>query len=275
MAKKFTIDPFHWTKLAPGTGEDSDLVLSTSAARPVSHTEGRNGEDNCIVLRQFASDPSNPFTAGQLVFTASPVTFRDGTVVDLAHSDNYPRNELFDQVQPVAHTIHSGGFFIPGYRVPLEWRVAILAGTPSNFFEIELFRPDGALVDADDRTDVAFTIDYDVDDTGTTDIAVTDGIATPAASRGGGLIRKAVTNAQLMNLRQTPRKKIGLTIAAASSTPVETYSAYDDTAEGTSVWAVKLAFGATTFLQAPSSGAWYARMVRGEHGHQATLFVGE
>lgn len=282
MAKSFTIDPFHWTALTPASGENSDLVLSTSEARAVSHSEGRDGEDGSIVLRQFAQAPGDPYTAGELIATFDTVTFRDGSSVDLAHSDNYPRDELFDQIQPVGHTVHSGGFFgSQSYRVPYEWRIALVPGTPHNAMEIELFARDGREVDADDHDDVSLTIDINTDDSSTADIAVSDAVSTPAGGRGGAIIRANLTNAQLLLLRPVDGngdrvyRKIGVTIPESSSSAAQTYSDFDDTAAGTTVWDKRLAFGETTFLQAPSSGAWYARMIRGVHGHKATLFVGE
>lgn len=231
MAKIVLTDELHWVEL-PHDG--TSPVLNTSKEVAVCHTVGTNGHP--VFFKNFlsADEPGHPFTNGQLVFTADTVEFRDGSSVELAHSDDFPSEELFSQIAPVGHTVHSGGFQLADYQRPLEWRIAIVEGTPNNAIEAEIYRPDHVVIDADDRTDVAVTIDDDTDETSPAAFTITNGVSEPAGGRGGVILRWNLTDAQLLLLRPVDgdgnrvHKKIGLTIAAAASTPVLTYSAYNE-----------------------------------------------
>lgn len=231
MAKIDLVDNYHWVEL-PHDG--TSPVLNTAKDVTVFHARGTNGHH--VYFKNFAAadEPSHPFTNGQLVFTANTVTFRDGTSVDLAHSDDFPAEELFSQLVPVGHTVHSGGFHLATYQRPLEWRIAIAAGTPNNAFEIEAYRPDHVAIDTTDRTDVAITIDPDTEEATPANIVLSNGVSTPAGGRGGVILRWNITDAQLGHLRPTNAmgqrvyKKIGVTIAPSSTTPVQTYSAHNE-----------------------------------------------
>lgn len=271
MGTLITLSDSEWR---PFEDSDGASVLSTSAKRAVCHSVGGNGHP--VLLTQLAADPAHPFTAGQMVFTAAAVTFRDGSVVDLAHSDDYPRDALLPFPEAQAHTVHSGGFYLSDYRVPLEWRIAIAGGTP-NYFEIELFRPDHAIIDADDRDNVAITISPDTEASPPpANIVITDADSTPAGGMGGVILRKALTDAQLTSLQATPtRKKIGVTIAAAATTPVISFSAYDETHPTREQAEYLLRNAQTIGLQAPSTGGWYARATRPTSDGPTKIYVGD
>lgn len=276
MGTLITLSDSEWL---PFEDSDGSAVLSTSAKRAVCHSVGANGYP--VLLTQLASDPAHPFTAGQMVFTAETIQLRGSTPFEFAHSDDYPRSELDLFNTPIGHTVHSGGFYLPDYRVPLEWRIVIQEATPNNSLEIELFRPDHAEIDADDRTDVAITIDNDTDENTPAAFTISDGVSTPAGGRGGVVMRWNLTDAQLLLLQPVNAmseriyNKIGITIQSGATTPVITYSAYDETHPTREQAEYLLRNGQTIGLQAPSSGGWYARATRATTVGATKIYVGD
>lgn len=265
MAKTFTITNQEWTKIAPGSGENSDLVLSTSTSRQVWHSSG--SQRNPVVFKQLSADPAHPFTAGQLqvVFSTEDTIF--GTR-DVVHSANFNHGLFYDELQDAAGTVEQGGLYLGNYRVPLEFLIQLYTqpNPAKKFLQINCVRPDVREIDADDRTGATLTIDPDIDET-VTDIALTNGTSTPSVE-GGVELKWELTDAQYASLKPdngaTPPvreyNKIGLTIASTSSVAPITYSAYSELHPKAYEGEFQLKLGEDRGMKAPSSGAWYARL---------------
>lgn len=269
MAKTFDITSQEWTKLAPATGEDADLVLSTSASRLACHTEGAYGYP--IVLKQLGADPTHPFTAGQMIVTLQFASTLSGER-DVAHSAAFDHGLFSDEHQNAPGTLDQGGFYLADYRVPLEWLIQLYShttgGTTKYYLQINVARPDGEAIDEDDRTAALLTIDPNTAET-VTDIVLANGTSTPAGEGGGVEMRWELTETQYDTLKPdngaTPPvrvyNKIGLTLAAASSVAPITYSAYEELHPDPNTAEVILQYEQRVGLTQPASpNNWYARM---------------
>lgn len=265
MGTLLTLRTDEWTKLE---ASDGSAILSTSEKKAVTHTTGANSAP--IVLKQLSADPAHPFTAGQLQITFDTAVVRGGHTVDIAHTDGYPREDFFiDHFSVGEHTIHQGGLYLTDYRVPLEWAAQIRTQlVPQKYFlQFNVFKPDFTEIDEDEQTDATITIDPNVDGTAT-DIALANGTSSPGGDRGGIEIQWELTAAQHTALTPVDgngarvNRKVGLTIAATSSVAPVTYSTYNETHAGVNEGEYYLRHLQTIGLQAPATGAWYARATR-------------
>lgn len=266
MAKSFVISPQEWTKLAPVTGEDSDLVLSTSEFRMVNHSEGRNG--NPIALKQLAADPAHPFTAGEMIVTLTTESTLNG-VRDVAHSAHFDHGLFFDENRDAPGVTHQGGLYLADYRVPLEWLMQLYSTTTGmttkHWLQLNCARPDKGVIDETDRTAASLTIDPDTEEATPADIVLANGTSTPSVE-GGVQMRWELTDAQYGLLKPVDAdgdrvyKKIGLTLAAASSVAPITYSDYSEAHPGPEEADLYLPYEGRVALKQPATGNWYARV---------------
>lgn len=271
MAKTFEINDHEWTALTPASGENADLVLSATASRLVTYTEGPR--EIPILLKQIAMDPAHPFTAGQMIVTLETAIIVGAHVRDVAHSPDFDHGLFEDENQNAPGVTHQGGLYLTDYRRPLEWLIQVytqVTPAPTRYYlQINAARPDAVEIDADDQTAAAITIDDDTEETTPAAFALSNGTSTPS-EEGGVEMRWQLTAAQYGLLTpsdtETPparvHKKIGLTIAAASSVAPVTYSAHDETHPERRNAEKFLRLEESVGLKAPSSGAWYARLAR-------------
>ena len=249
--------------------------LSTSAKKMVHYAAG--WRPHRVHFVPLDSDPAHPFTDGALEFHTA--NYHNGVANEdwaLLKSGGFADPSVLHGKLAQIGIFDQGGIHLDGHRLPLHMTLkARRFTTDADVFdyklEIVVARQDGVAIDDTEKAAQSLTLDID---TGDSNAAVTVNGGTGAADTaiaGAYKMIWDISQAQWDALRVgTKEKSVSFDLSAAVP-KLKSYSAYDD--EQPDPWdsELSLALGESVAVQAPASGAMYARTTS---PYGAEIYVG-